>query len=82
MLKRMADKINKENYHPSKDAYLTNPVASASDFTGYGISMPMDDYEAENLSTMFENIPVTPSRLRAKKPKEKQLQNKERKNLP
>ncbi len=49
--------------HPAKYAFLTTPVASATDRTGYGIRMPMDEEEAEELSDMFDEVPTTPSRL-------------------
>ena len=55
--------------HPSKDAFLTNPVASASEFTGYGVKMPLNEFEAESLSDMFEKVPTTPSRLKNKRDK-------------
>ena len=49
--------------HPAKDAFLTNPVASAQDRTGYGTRLPLDEDEADNLSDLFELVPTAPSRL-------------------
>ena len=49
--------------HPSWKAFLTNPVASANEFTGYGIKLPLSEDEADDLSDMFEDIPTEPSRL-------------------
>ncbi len=50
---------NKKQKHPSEDAFLTNPVASPTDRTGFAVTVPQDDYEAENISDMFENLPLT-----------------------
>lgn len=49
--------------HPAKDAFLTNPVASAQDRTGYGVTLPLDEEEADSLSDLFEQVPTSPSRL-------------------
>lgn len=49
--------------HPSGNAFLTNPVASANEFTGYGAKMPLCEEEADELSEMFEDIPTEPSRM-------------------
>ena len=49
--------------HPAKDAFLTNPVASAQDRTGYGVKLPLDEEEADSLSDLFEQVPTSPSRL-------------------
>lgn len=53
----------KKNNHPWKDAFLTNPVASASEFTGYGIKLPLSEDEADSLSEMLEDVPTEPSRM-------------------
>ena len=49
--------------HPAEDAFLTNPIASANEYTGYGINMPMSEDEADNLSEMFDDVPIRKSRL-------------------
>ena len=49
--------------HPATDAFLTNPVASPQDRTGYGVSLPLDEDEADSLSDLFEQVPTSPSRL-------------------
>lgn len=49
--------------HPSADAFLTNPVASANEFTGYGAKLPLSEDEADSLSDMFEDVPTEPSRM-------------------
>lgn len=56
-------KPEKKKRHPAENAFLTNPVASATDFTGYGINMPMTEDEADSLSEMFEDVPTEKSRL-------------------
>ncbi len=53
----------KSKKHPSEDAFLTNPVASASDWTGYGIKIPLSAEEADSLSDMLRDVPTTPSRF-------------------
>ena len=57
----MTYKSNKK--HPSEDAFLTNPIASANEYTGYGINMPMSEDEADSLSEMFDDVPIRKSRL-------------------
>ena len=57
----MIDKKSKK--HPSEDAFLTNPIASANEYTGYGFNMPMSEDEADSLSEMFEDVPIRKSRL-------------------
>ena len=49
--------------HSSADAFLTNPVASANEFTGYGARLPLSDEEADSLSEMFEDVPCEESRM-------------------
>lgn len=56
----MTDKSKK---HPSEDAFLTNPVASVTDRTGYVAQVPFTNDEAENYSKMFENVPAEHSKL-------------------
>ena len=45
--------------YPCEDAFLTNPVASQTDRTGFAVVVPQTDFEAEAVSDMFENIPLT-----------------------
>ncbi|MBR3995849.1 MAG: hypothetical protein IKI97_11305 [Clostridia bacterium] len=61
----MNDKKNKEKKkeHPSAYAFLTNPVASVNEFTGYGTKLPLSDEEADSLSDMFEDVPTEESRF-------------------
>lgn len=59
----MLDKDKNKKPHPSGDAFLTNPVASANEFTGYGAKIPLCGEEADSLSDMFEDIPTEPSRM-------------------
>ena len=49
----------KNKKHPSEDAFLTNPVASSTDRTGFAVTVPITSSQAEELSDMFGNIPVT-----------------------
>lgn len=49
--------------HPSADAFLTNPVASVNEFTGYGAKLPLSEEEADSLSDMFEDVPTQESRM-------------------
>lgn len=51
--------------HPSEDAFLTNPVASASEWTGYGVKLPLSEEEADSLSDMLSDVPTAPSRFSA-----------------
>lgn len=65
--RKMETKLNNYNQsknkkYPCEDAFLTNPVASANDRTGYVRQVPLNVSEAESLSQMFEDIPVTVSR--------------------
>ena len=55
--------------HPSAHAFLTNPVASANEFTGYGARMPMSDDEADSLSDMLSDVPTEESRMGVDVPK-------------
>ncbi len=50
----------KNKNHPSKDAFLTNPVASVNEATGYVNTAVQTNYEANNLSKIQGNIPTTP----------------------
>lgn len=45
--------------YPAEDAFLTNPVASFTDRTGFAVTVPQSDDEARAVSDMFENIPLT-----------------------
>ena len=57
------DKDKCKKPHPSGKAFLTNPIASANEFTGYGIKIPLSEEEADSLSDMFEDVPAEESRL-------------------
>ncbi len=48
--------------HPSEDAFLTTPLASANDWTGYGIKIPLSDAEANSLSDMMRDVPTAASK--------------------
>lgn len=59
----MSDKKKNQKQSPSpiecsEKAMFTNPVASATDATGYGTSIPMNTDEAEALSDLV-NAPAT-----------------------
>lgn len=56
------EKNKKSERHPAETAFMTNPVASANDFTGYGVKIPLSEEEADSLSGMFEDVPTEPSR--------------------
>ena len=49
----------KSKKHPSEEAFLTNPVASATDRTGFAVTVPQTQFNAEELSDMFGDIPIT-----------------------
>ena len=49
----------KPKKYPCEEAFLTNPVASNTDRTGFAVVVPQNDFEAESVSDMFENIPLT-----------------------
>lgn len=53
-------KTSKEEkeYKYVKDAFLSNPVASATDFTGYVQGMPVGEFEAASYEEMFD-VPVS-----------------------
>ena len=68
---------SKNKKYPCEDAFLTNPIASVNDRTGYGIKIPMSDQEADSLSDMFEDVPTTPSRFGTAVPKERKTRNTE-----
>ena len=57
------NKDKEKNQHPCANAFLTNPVASANEFTGYGIKLPLSDEEADSLSEMLEDVPCEKSRM-------------------
>lgn len=42
----------------AKDAFLNNPVASATDCTGYVQNIPDYEYEAESYSDLYD-VPVS-----------------------
>ncbi|MBE7058362.1 MAG: hypothetical protein E7387_04605 [Ruminococcaceae bacterium] len=59
------DKKQLENYDGiltavdySRDAFLHNPVASATDTTGYVQRVPFDEAEADSYENMFD-VPVS-----------------------
>lgn len=45
--------------HPSEDAFLTNPIASTTDRTGFAVTVPATTEQAKEISDMFGNIPLT-----------------------
>lgn len=49
----------KAKKHPSEDAFLTNPVASTTDRTGFAVTIPTTTEQAKEISDMFGNIPLT-----------------------
>lgn len=49
----------KTKKHPSEDAFLTNPVASTTDRTGFAVTIPATTEQAKEISDMFGNIPLT-----------------------
>ena len=61
--------------HPSGKAFLTNPVASANEFTGYGIKIPLSDEEADSLSDMFDNVPAEESEMENTVSKQEKCRN-------
>lgn len=52
----MDDKSIKK--HPSEDAFLTNPIASNQDTTGFVPTIPQDEYEARSYKDI-RYVPVT-----------------------
>ena len=46
------------NKYPCENAFLTNPVASVNDVTGYVQRMPDNSDAAENYATLFD-VPVS-----------------------
>ncbi|MBP3347434.1 MAG: hypothetical protein J6L92_01615 [Clostridia bacterium] len=61
--------------HPSEKAFLTNPVASSTDRTGFAVTVPPTEDSARELSEMFGNIPLT-SHKRTKRDKYKRMSSK------
>ena len=49
---------NSDEDHRSS-SYLINSVASATDFTGYAVTVPEDEDEGDNLSELFPDVPVS-----------------------
>ena len=49
----------KSKKHPSEVAFLTNPVASATDRTGLAVTVPQAEHNAKALSDMFGDIPIS-----------------------
>lgn len=49
----------KKHKYPSEDAFLTNPVASSTDRTGFAVTIPETTSQAKEISDMFGNIPLT-----------------------
>ena len=61
MPEKSIDKKQKKNKkYMCEDAFLTNNVASSTDATGFAVTIPRTDEEAEGLSEMFNNVPVEP----------------------
>lgn len=52
------DNENSDEDHRSS-SYLINSVASATDFTGYAVTVPENEDEGENLSELFSDVPVS-----------------------
>jgi len=42
----------------AKDSFLNNPVASATECTGYVQNIPDDEYEAESYGALYDVISV------------------------
>lgn len=57
----------KQKKYPCEDAFLTNPVASQTDRTGFAVVVPQTDAEAEAVSDMFDGIPLTSHKESSKK---------------
>ena len=45
--------------HPSGNSFLTNPVASDTDCTGFAVTVPHNDAEAKSRSRLCGDVPVT-----------------------
>ena len=58
MLKKKKKEI-KNTKMPCETAFLTNPVASFTDRTGFTPVVPETEEEAESYSELFEEVPVT-----------------------
>ncbi len=58
--KHTDNKQKKNKKYMCEDAFLTNKVASATDATGFAVRVPRTESEAEELSDMFNNVPVAP----------------------
>ena len=58
--KHIDNKQKKNKKYMCEDAFLTNRVASSSDATGFAVKIPRTEQEADELSEMFNNIPVEP----------------------
>lgn len=58
-MKKKKNTMKKEEFQHCENAFLTNPVASATDRTGFAQVVPQTDSEAEEYSQMFENVPIT-----------------------
>jgi len=54
----MKKKRNTNDTQHLEDAFLTNPIASNTDTTGYVPVLPADRDNAENISEMM-NVPVS-----------------------
>lgn len=53
------EKIMRRKKYPCEDAFLTNPVASTTDRTGFAVTIPATTEQAKEISDMFGNIPLT-----------------------
>ncbi len=65
----------KNKKYPCEDAFFITPPASASDWTGYGVKIPMSEDEAESLSDMLREVPTTASRFGVDVPPERKTRN-------
>ncbi len=54
----MKQKRTANNTQHLEDAFLTNPIASNTDTTGYVPTLPEDDNKADNIEKMM-SVPVS-----------------------
>ena len=58
-MEKKKKKAQKDVKMPCETAFLTNPVASFTDRTGFTPVVPETDAEAESYSELFDEVPVT-----------------------
>lgn len=56
--------------YPCENAFMTNPVASVNDATGYVPTLPDESYEAENYADLCQ-VPVSSKESLSRIPKAK-----------